>query len=202
MALVSLAHNNSRMSSNHEIISVPDSRLRQTSRKVSIINQDTLDIIERMKKSTLDWEANRKSEVGVALAAIQIGELERIIIVRAKPEDKDNTEFEVFINPEITKLEGDIITEPEGCLSVPDIYANVPRHDIARIKALDINGNPVRSKSKGFLARVFQHEIDHLRGKLFVDHVKDQEYYKILDDGAFQPLQQEQIDEASVLWRC
>ncbi|MEX0919856.1 MAG: peptide deformylase, partial [Candidatus Saccharimonadales bacterium] len=177
------------MSNNHGIISVPDNRLRQISRKVSIINQDTLDVIERMKKSTLDWENGRKNEVGVALAAVQIGELEKIIIVRAKPEDKDNIEFEVFINPEITKLEGDIITEPEGCLSVPDIYANVPRYDIARIKALDINGGPIRSRVKGFLARIFQHEIDHLRGKLFVDHVKDQEYYKILDDGAFQPLQ-------------
>ncbi len=186
----------------HEIITVPDNRLRKTSDRVKVITPETLEVIDRMKRSTLAWEASRKNEVGVALAAVQIGELLRVVVVRSKPEDKNNDEFEVFINPEVVKLEGDIITEPEGCLSVPDIYAKVPRYEIARIEALDINGNPIKTKVKGFLARIFQHEIDHLHGKLFVDRVENPEYYKILDDGQFEPLTPEQLEKDSVLWRC
>jgi peptide deformylase len=161
------------MSKEH-IITVPDARLRRISERVGIITPETTDIAERMIAATKDWEAYRRSEVGVALAAVQIGELQRIVVIRTNPEDKENPDFQILINPQITKHEGQPVTEPEGCLSIPDIYGVVPRYPVVRIKALDINGRPTRFKAEGFLARVFQHEIDHMHGKLFVDKVEDE----------------------------
>lgn len=185
-----------------DIISVPDKRLRETSSRIAVVTDEVEAIIEKMKAATLDWEAQRDSEVGVALAAVQIGEMERIVVVRNRPDDKSDKDFETFINPEIVKYEGEVSEEPEGCLSIPDIYGVVPRHETVRIKALDINGNPFRVKVSGFLARVFQHEIDHLRGKLFVDHVKADKFYRIEQDGKLTPLTAEEIDSARILWDC
>lgn len=183
-----------------DIISVPDPTLRQRSQRVSFITDEIEQIIQDMKSATLDWEKQRSHEVGVALAAPQIAALERIVIIRKHLDDKSNTDFDVFLNPEIVKYEGAVEKEPEGCLSVPDIYGLVPRYESIRLKALDESGRPVRMKISGFLARVFQHEVDHLHGKLFVDKVEDDAYYKILDNGTLQTLPQEEIDQASVLW--
>lgn len=185
-----------------KIISVPDPQLRQRARRVGAITQETRDIVETMKTAAVEWEKSRENEVGVALAAPQIGVLERIVIVRSHPEDKDNHEFEVFINPEITKYEGERETEPEGCLSVPDMYGVVARYGTIRVSAMDLDGRTFRMKAHGFLARVLQHEIDHLHGKLFVDTVEDDAFYKIMDNGKLTPLPQHEIDSARVLWHC
>ena len=186
----------------NDIISVPDKRLRQTSNRIAVVSEDTKAIIEKMKTATLDWEAQRDSEVGVALAAVQIGAMDRIVVVRNRPDDKSDKDFETFINPEIAKYEGEVSEEPEGCLSIPDIYGVVPRYETVRIKALDIDGTPFRVKVSGFLARVFQHEIDHLRGKLFVDHVKEDKFYRIEQDGKLTPLAKAEIEKARILWDC
>lgn len=167
------------------IISAPHSNLRKTSKKVVNITPKILQIIEDMKNATLDWEDNRQHELGVALAAIQIDKPWRVIIVRENFEDKNNRNFLVLINPTITKLEGKMVKEYEGCLSVTDIYGSVPRYDKARIQALDINGNKIKMKVEGFLSRVLQHEIDHLNGKLFIDHIKGNRnsFFKIDKNG-------------------
>lgn len=185
-----------------EIITVPDKRLRQNSQRVGYFDESINAIIENMKAATLAWEATRDNEVGVALAAVQIGVMERIVIVRSHPDDKDSNEFQVFINPKITKREGKVVSQPEGCLSIPDIYAQVPRHETVRISAEDENGRPQRLKAHGFLARVFQHEIDHLHGKLFVDHVEEDKFYQIKEDGKLETLEQNSIETARVLWNC
>lgn len=186
----------------NQIVTVPDPRLRQRSRRVGVVTPETRKIAEQMRRATLDWEATRESEVGVALAAVQIGELERIVVIRSNPEDKQDSGFETFINPEIAKYEGEPVAEPEGCLSIPDTYGVVPRYPAVKVKALDLEGKPFRMKVEGFLARVFQHEIDHLHGKLFVDYVIDDKFYKILDDGKFDKLKSEEIETARLLWRC
>lgn len=176
--------------------------MRNRSRRVGYIDDSIAKTIEDMKAATLAWEATRNSEVGVALAAVQIGVLERIVIVRSNPEDRKSEEFQVFINPKITKYEGEVVAQPEGCLSIPDIYASVPRHETVRVSAEDEKGKPVRIKAHGFLARVFQHEIDHLHGKLFVDRVEEDKFYQIMEDGKLEPLETAKIDAARVLWDC
>ena len=109
----------------------------------------------------------------------------------------------VFINPEITKYEGDIVEDYEGCLSIKDVYGKVPRHNKVRVKALDENGKPFRVTAEGFLARIFQHEIDHTNGIVFIDHIKDKEnaFFRLEEDGKLKGLDYEKdIKNNRILW--
>lgn len=164
------------------IITLPNDHLRQRSRRVTQIDADTRQIISDMIAATLDWEAHRPNEVAVALAAIQIDKPVRIVIIRADFDNKENKNFQVLINPEITKYEGEIITDYEGCLSVKDVYGKVPRYSKIRGRAIDINGNRIKIKSTDpFLSRVLQHEVDHTNGICFVDHIAhDQDAFSVL----------------------
>lgn len=183
------------MSKKDLIIALPDEHLRQKSQKVHVVTDEVRKIVADMKAATLDWEATRPHEVGVALAAIQINQAYRIIVIRNNFDNKKDKTFSVFINPEIAKTEGDIQADYEGCLSVRDIYGKVPRFNKVRLKALDENGQPVRVRAEGFLARVIQHEVDHLNGKLFVDHIEGDEdaFYKLKPDGKLISLPYEQV---------
>lgn len=172
-----------------DVICLPDPRLHQKSRRIGHIGPETTDLAQRMADATLDWEAKRDYEVGVALAAVQIGELERVVIVRNNFDDKSDTSFSVFINPEIVKVEGEPVECMEGCLSVKDIYGSVKRYPKVKIKALDIDGHEIRVTATDFLAEVFQHEIDHLNGIVFVDRVEDpSKLFEIRPDGQLAPL--------------
>lgn len=164
------------------IITLPNDHLRQRSRRITQIDADTHQIISDMIAATLDWEAHRPNEVAVALAAIQIDKPVRIVIIRADFDNKENKNFQVLINPEITKYEGEIITDYEGCLSVKDVYGKVPRYSKVRGRAIDINGNQIKIKSTDpFLSRVLQHEVDHTNGICFVDHIShNQDAFSVL----------------------
>jgi len=106
---------------------------------------------------------------GIGLAAPQIGESVRLIVVDVGGEEKRDPR--VFFNPEIVSSSGEAVAE-EGCLSVPDVWADVTRPETITLKALDYDGNPVELKNlDGLLARCIQHEIDHLEGVLFVDKI-------------------------------
>ena len=186
-----------------KIISLPNTKLRQKSTKVREITPEILHIIDNMTAVALEWENTRPHEISAAIAAPQIGHLNRIIIVRSDLEDKNIRDFTALINPEIIKLEGEITKDFEGCLSVPGIYGKVSRHNKARVKALDINGNEVRFKVDGFLSRVIQHEIDHINGIVFIDHIKDDEdaFFELDKEGELQPLDYEKhIKNNSILW--
>ncbi len=186
-----------------QLVTLPESVLRQQSKKVGLITDDIKKVIDDMKKITLDWEDNRNHEVGVALAGVQIGELLKIVIIREDFEDKENRNFTVFINPEITKKEGELIEDYEGCLSIKDIYGKVPRYSKVKVKALDEQGQPFRVTASGFLARIFQHEIDHTKGTLFIDHIKDdpKAFYKLNSKGELEELSYEtDIKNSSILW--
>lgn len=189
------------MSYTEEIVTVPDERLRQATHRVQVFNQEVEDLIEHMQRTALEWEQGRAHEVGVALAAPQVGAAERVVIIRQDLEHTDNQEFEVFVNPRISKYEGDVTYEAEGCLSIPDVYGMVPRYEQIRLDALDTSGRPRRLKARGFLARVLQHEVDHLHGKLFVDKVTNDDFYEITDNGQLSPLSQEQLDATRVFWQ-
>lgn len=164
------------------IITLPNDHLRQRSRRITQIDADTHQIVSDMIAATLDWEAHRPNEVAVALAAVQIDKPVRIVIIRADFDNKENKNFQVLINPEITKYEGEIITDYEGCLSVKDVYGKVPRYSKIRGRAIDINGNRIKIKSTDpFLSRVLQHEVDHTNGICFVDHIAhDQDAFSVL----------------------
>ena len=164
------------------IITLPNDHLRQRSQRITQIDADTRQIVSDMIAATLDWEAHRPNEVAVALAAVQIDKLVRIVIIRADFDNKENKNFQVLINPEITKYEGEIITDYEGCLSVKDVYGKVPRYSKVRGRAIDINGNRIKIKSTDpFLSRVLQHEVDHTNGICFVDHIAhDQDAFSVL----------------------
>lgn len=169
----------------NNIITLPHQSLRQRSQKVGLVSPEIKQLITDMEAATLDWEDNRAHEVGVALAAVQINSLLRVVVVRNNFDDKKDRTFQVFINPEITKFEGKLIEDYEGCLSVKDIYGKVKRYDKVRVKALDENGQPIRLTAEGFLARVFQHEIDHTNGIVFIDHIRDDPdaFYRLDDKG-------------------
>lgn len=172
------------------IVTTPDPRLRQKSEKVHQIDDETKRIIDEMIASSLAWEEEHKFELSAAMAAPQLGYNKRIIVVREDMSNKDNANFVPLINPVVIKTEGKIIEDYEGCLSVPSVYGKVGRPYKARIKAVTENGEEVRLKATGFLARTLLHEIDHLDGILFIDHIKDQTdaFYKLNDKGDLEPL--------------
>lgn len=172
------------------LITIPNPLLRHKSQRVGHIDQTIQELAERMCAVTLEWEAGREHEVGAALAAVQIAQPYRIVVIRNDFENKDDKSFSVFINPEIVKTEGEPTEDFEGCLSVADIYGSVARYPKVKVKALNLDGKPVRVTAEGFLARVFQHEIDHTNGILFVDRISDPtKLYQIGHDGKFSPLE-------------
>lgn len=185
------------------LISLPNPHLRKSSKKVGYIDDAIRELAAHMQDITLDWEAGREHEVGVALAAIQIDVPLRVIVVRNDFDNKEDKTFHVFINPVITKYEGDLVEDFEGCLSVKDLYGKVPRHNRVRVKALNLTGKEVRFSAEGFLARIFQHEIDHTNGKVFVDHIKDvhEAFYALNEEGNLQQLDYEKdVKDNKDLW--
>lgn len=174
----------------NDIIALPHVNLRVKSKKVAVITPEIKQLIADMKAATLDWEDHRDHEVGVALAAVQVNKLWRVVVVRNDFDNKKDREFAVFINPTIAKYHGDIEEDYEGCLSIRDIYGKVPRYTKVKIDALNEEGKPFRINAEGFLARVFQHEIDHTNGVMYIDHIQDNEeaFFKLDTNGKLTPL--------------
>lgn len=186
-----------------KIITTPDARLREKSTKVSKIDDEILEIIANMRKLSLDWEKKHPYELSAAMAAPQMGVNKRIIIIRDDMEDKDNVSFTALINPEVIRAEGKIKKDYEGCLSVPSIYGMVPRASKVRVKAKLEDGTDVRIKATDELARTLLHEIDHLDGVLFIDHIKNDKdaFYKMDDKGDLVPVDYEkEIKDNPKLW--
>jgi peptide deformylase len=139
-----------------------DPVLRKQCQIIKNIDGELVTLSEDMIETTL-------AAPGVGLAANQIGVPWRLFVVNMGIEtDKDN--LITLINPEITAMEGNELGE-EGCLSIPDVVAQVNRAIQIEVKAIDLNGNDVRFEAKGYLARALQHEMDHLNGVLFWDNL-------------------------------
>ena len=186
-----------------DIIILPNAHLREKSEKVREIDDATLALIQQMTEAAIDWETSRPHEISAALAAVQIDALQRVVIIRSDFEDKENNEFTALINPEIVKYEGNLVEDYEGCLSVRDIYGKVPRYSKIRVRAINIEGQEVRFKADGFLARVIQHEIDHTNGIVFIDHIKDAQkaFYRLDAKGELEPLDYDtHIKDDRILW--
>lgn len=141
----------------------PNKELRVVSKPVALDNVNTPEI----KKLVKDLKDTMKKENGVGIAAPQVGVHERVII--AETENGPTA----FINPEITERSFKMVDSEEGCLSVPGCWGIVERHRTVTVKALQEDGTPVTLKAKDLLAIIFQHEIDHLDGILFIDRATD-----------------------------
>ena len=154
-----------------KIIYANDPRLRQKAKKVR-------DFGPQLKKLADDMLETMREANGVGLAGPQIGVMQRIFVAEIPKDEEDpeagNQSF-VLINPEITKRSANIEEGQEGCLSIPYWYGLVDRHQEIEIKAKTVNGKTITLNAEGFLARVFQHESDHLDGVLFIDYIKDKE---------------------------
>ncbi len=148
----------------YNILTYPDKFLKRQTKPVENIDQDIINLLAGMEK--IMGKAS-----GVGLAAIQIGVDKSVIIYDENPGKDKTPRIKTLINPEIIKAEGSVVSENEGCLSVPDFRADVKRSKMVLVKGVDRNGNPVRIERDDFIAVVLQHEIDHLNGILFIDRI-------------------------------
>src|SRR5271170_3566190 len=146
-----------------EIIKLPDKRLRQVSEPVKRVDAEIRKLADDM------FETMYKAP-GIGLAAIQIGIAKRVITLDLSKKE-DNQEPQVFINPEVTWTSDETAKYEEGCLSIPDYYEEVERPAEVKVKYLDLDGKSHELKAKGLLATCLQHEIDHINGVLFIDHL-------------------------------
>lgn len=144
-----------------EILEYPDPRLRNIAKPVDKVTPEISTLIDDMFETMYDAP-------GIGLAATQVDQHIQLIVMDLS---EDKSEPHVFINPEITILEGEPEKMQEGCLSVPGFYEDVERIEHVLIKALDREGKPIELEATGLLAVCIQHEMDHLNGKLFVDYL-------------------------------
>ncbi len=182
-----------------DLVLVPDERLRSPSARISVIDPEIKLLANDLIEVMLDWEKTHKHELAAAIAAIQVGQPHRLIVIRTRNQSSSTKAFATYLNPEIVKSEGDTTLEAEGCLSVPEIYGLVPRADKIKVKAKTLDGADVRIEAEGFMARILQHEIDHLQGKLFIDKVVDNKYMKIDEAGELIPISDAELKQYSFL---
>jgi peptide deformylase len=146
-----------------DILIIPDKRLRLVSEPIKRIDSDVRKLIDDMFETMYDAP-------GIGLAGIQIGIPQRVITMDLAKKD-DPPEPRVFINPEILWQSDEQATYEEGCLSIPEYYEDVTRPAQVRLKYLDRDGKEQELEASGLLATCLQHEIDHLNGVLFIDHI-------------------------------
>ncbi|WP_371375534.1 peptide deformylase [Thalassotalea aquiviva] len=143
------------------VLRFPDERLRTVAKEVSEVTDETRKIIDDMFETMY-------AENGVGLAATQVDIHQRIVVMDTSEDKSDPI---VLINPEITEKRGDVVINEEGCLSVPGCYAKVERSPEVTVSALDRDGSPFSLDAKELMAICIQHELDHLKGVLFVDYL-------------------------------
>jgi peptide deformylase len=148
-----------------EVIKLPHPTLRRSAHKVEKYDKDLQKLIDDMIQTMRD-------EPGVGLAAPQVNISQRLIVVEYPEDDSvEDAKAKVFIvaNPEITAKSDQVVSGIEGCLSVPNLYGRVERAQTITVQGQNQRGADIRIEASGWLARIFQHEIDHLNGVLFVD---------------------------------
>lgn len=145
-----------------EIVTYPEEVLRREADPIEDINQEIRDLADKMTEVMF-------REEGVGLAAPQVGVGKRLIVVNLEDD------FHILINPEIVERSEEEEVREEGCLSVPGPEAPVSRSTKVVAKGVDLEGNEIELTREGMAARVFQHEVDHVNGKLFIDHLSEAE---------------------------
>jgi peptide deformylase len=145
-----------------EILQYPDPRLHLPAARVEKIDATARKLVSDMVETMYGAD-------GVGLAATQVNVHQQVIVIDVSP---DKSDLRVFINPEIIRREG-LALNQEGCLSVPGVYDNVERAESVTVTALDENGSRFTLNASGLLATCIQHEMDHLQGKVFVEHLSE-----------------------------
>jgi len=146
-----------------EIIKLPDKRLRLASEAVKRVDAGLRALVDDMFETMYDAP-------GIGLAGIQVGVAKRVVVMDLSKKDEAH-QPRVFINPEIIWASADQSTHEEGCLSIPEFYEEVARPVQVKVKYLDLDGRAHETAAKGLLATCLQHEIDHINGVLFIDHI-------------------------------
>ena len=146
-----------------DIIVLPDKRLRLKSKPVGGIDGNTRKLVEDM------FETMYKAP-GIGLAAIQVGVPLRLVVMDLSKKEGEQ-EPKVFINPELLSASEEKSIYEEGCLSIPDVHEDVERPARVKVKYLDLDGNAHEDDAEGLFATCIQHEVDHLNGVLFIDHI-------------------------------
>jgi len=147
-----------------QIVYVPDPVLRRKAHKVTDFGKEFQTLVDNMIETL-------REAPGVGLAAPQVGVSERLIVVEYGDDDDETVPKKLFVvaNPEIVFKSEEVVKGIEGCLSVPDLIGEVERHVKIEVRGLNRHGKPVKIKVEDWIARIFQHEIDHLDGILFTD---------------------------------
>lgn len=145
------------------IVVLPDPKLRQPSTVVAAVDDEVRQLLDDMLETMYDAP-------GVGLAAVQVGVMRRVVVVDATRDDTPKHPIGL-VNPEVTWVSDTLVPYEEGCLSIPDYYEEVVRPDRVRVAFLDRDGRRQEIEADGLLAVVLQHEIDHLDGVLFLDHI-------------------------------
>ncbi len=149
--------------SKKKILVIPDPILRKISEPISNVNSETKKLMDDMLETMY-------AAPGIGLAAVQIGILKRVIVIDLSKDDEKKTPL-FIVNPEITFKSKELVSYEEGCLSIPNQFAEVKRPSSCKITFLDYNGEKKEMNAEGLLATCIQHEIDHLNGILFIDHL-------------------------------
>ncbi len=151
-----------------DIVTFPEPSLRLKSKQVTKFDTELQTLIDNM------FETMRAAP-GVGLAAPQIGESLQLVVVEYSEDEDENARPKkyVLVNPEIVKRSEEMVTDIEGCLSLPGLAGRVERHEAVSIKAKNRFGKPLKIEAEGWLARIFQHEIDHLDGVLYIDRAEE-----------------------------
>lgn len=156
-----------------DIIQPDNPTLRKKAHRVTTFDKKFQTLVDDMVETMMEAP-------GVGLAAPQVAVSQRLIVVRLPDDEKSQEEYGdeagklyVIANPEIIKASKEMVEGVEGCLSIPGYVGLVDRHEKITLTGLDRKGKPLRVKATGWLARVFQHEVDHLDGKLYIDIAKE-----------------------------
>jgi len=151
-----------------DIVTFPDPFLKLKAKQVTKFDTELQTLVDNM------FETMRAAP-GVGLAAPQIGESLRLVVVEYTEDEDENAKPKkyVLVNPEIVKRSEEMITDIEGCLSLPGLAGRVERHEAVTVKAKNRFGKPLKIEAEGWLARIFQHEIDHLEGVLYIDRAEE-----------------------------
>lgn len=145
-----------------DILTYPHPFLKKVARPVEIIDDELKELVDNMAETMY-------VAPGVGLAAVQVGVDKAIVVYDTSDPEKEERELKVLLNPQIISLEGEILSEAEGCLSFPDFRADVPRAQKIVVEAMDMEGRQISFAAEDFTAIVLQHEIDHLFGKTFFE---------------------------------